>query len=59
MLKPKTMFNLMNKKVMLIILIIWLNEFDLNVRILKNKYFSYFETLFFSSYHVLYSVFNF
>ena len=59
MLRLETVFNLMNEKVMLIVLIIWLNEFDLNVKILKNKYFSHFETLFSSLYYVLYSVFNF
>ena len=59
MLEPETVFNSMNEKVMLIILMIWLNEFDLNVKILKNKYFSHLETLFSSSYYILYFVFNF
>ena len=59
MLKPETVFNLMNKKVMLIVLIIWLSEFDLSVRVLKDKYSSHLKTLFSFSYHVLYSVFNF
>ena len=59
MLRPEIVFNLMNEKVMLIVLIIWLNEFDLNVKVLKNKYSSHFKTLFSFSYHVLYSVFSF
>ena len=59
MLKPETMFNLMNEKMMLVILIIWLNEFDLSVRVLKDKYSSYFKTFFSFSCYVLYSVFNF
>ena len=56
MLKSEIVFNLMNKKIMLIVLMIWLNKFNLSVKILKNKYFSYLKTLFSSSYHVLYSV---
>ena len=48
----------MNEKIMLIVLMIWLNEFDLNVKVLKNKYSSYFKTLFSASYCVLYFIFN-
>ena len=59
MLKFETVFNLMNEKVMLIILIIWLSEFDLSVKVLKDKYSSYFKTLFFFSCYVLYFVFSF
>ena len=59
MLKPEIVFNLMNEKIILIVLMIWLSEFDLNVEVLKNKCFSHFKTLFSFSYHVLYSVFNF
>ena len=59
MLKSEIVFNLMNEKMMLIVLIIWLNEFDLSVKVLKNKYSSYFKTLFSFSYYVLYFIFSF
>ena len=59
MLRPETVFNSMNEKVMLIVLMIWLSEFNLSVRVLRNKYSSHFETFFRSSCHVLYFVFNF
>ena len=59
MLRSETVFNLINEKVMLVVLIIWLNEFNLSVRILRNKYSSHLETFFSFSCHVLYSVFSF